>query len=61
MKDGHTFTVHVLDPKLPGEEEEDIDEEIMKESASTDEAKEKADTEKAEKEGKGVTFNSPYN
>ena len=46
LKDGHTFTVHVLDPKV-GSQEEEID---TKETCQED-GVEKADLEKPEKDG----------
>ena len=57
LKDGHVFSVHVLDPKVPGQEEEEEEEEeeadkttmITKEEG--EEGKEKAEMEKQEKDG----------
>ena len=55
VKDGHVFCVHVLDPKVPGQEEEEEDEdEEEKETVDTkteDEGQEKAEMEKQEKDG----------
>lgn len=45
LKDGHNFTVHILDPK-EGTEEADVDEDMPSP------ANEKAEFEKSEKDGK---------
>ena len=49
LKDGHVFTVHVLDPKEASSEEEE--EERSTTGQKTEDGTEKADTEKSEKEG----------
>ena len=46
LKDGHIFTVHVVDPKELSEESDDEDPQEKKDGD------EKADFEKSEKEGK---------
>jgi hypothetical protein len=60
LKDGHVFCVHVLDPKLPGQEEEededdeeekDKDKETVMDSKIEDEGQEKGEMEKQEKDG----------
>lgn len=45
LKDGHIFSVHILDPKEKSEESEDEDDEKKDE-------KEKSEYEKSEKDGK---------
>lgn len=47
LKDGHLFSVHVLDPKVQGEGDEAA-------SLLMDEVLEKADTEKSEKDGRSI-------
>lgn len=50
LKDGHTFVIHILDPKdEAGVAEGDGDQAPVDESATKDENQEKADTEKPEK------------
>lgn len=59
VKDGHTFTVHVLDPKVEGDEDEEDEEEKPKEADAVpsgeeerkEDGVEKGEAEKSEKEG----------
>lgn len=49
LKDGHCFSVHILDPKEPSEES-DVDDDDDDESKKDE--KEKSEYEKSEKDGK---------
>jgi len=50
LKDGHVFSIHILNPKQPGEEDED--ESLLPPNPSKNEVgQEKSETERSEKEG----------
>ena len=49
-KDGHIFTVHVLNPRVPGEDEEE-DSITLPNPSKHVVGQEKSETEKSEKEG----------
>ena len=49
-KDGHIFTIHILNPKVPGEDDEE-DPVVLANPTKTVVGQEKSETEKSEKEG----------
>ena len=66
IKDGHTFTVHIMDPKVEGEEEEEEETTNGSEkpeyiratpSPKLEEGQEKGELEKSEKEGMYIHVN----
>ncbi len=52
LKDGHQFVVHIVDPKVKGEEDEQQDDNTLQQNITDDDGAEKADTEKSEKQSK---------
>lgn len=52
LKDGHTFTVHILDPKDPQADDNDVELQIDSDRSGA----EKAEFEKPEKENKEGTL-----